>query len=173
MKPVRSRDLPISAPAPKVPTLRVLSLFLKPSLFRASLSIVKGEGRGHPRANGHRVTIILKPSLLRPLISTVKSKARGHPRANGRRVTITFKGLGQNWVPIFRPNVPRLREGCFKMSVSEFCSGSTTLNYFEPETHSAEQNRLWVPHAGGQYDGSLHKLPQTSSIPYLRLVFHR
>ena len=36
------------------------------------------------------------------------------------------------------------------------------LNYFEAETHPAEQNRPWVPHAGGQDDGSLHKLPQTS-----------
>ena len=34
------------------------------------------------------------------------------------------------------------------------------LNYFEAETHPAEQNRPWVPHAGGQDDGSLHKLPQ-------------
>ena len=26
----------------------------------------------------------------------------------------------------------------------------------------ARQNRPWVPHAGGQDDGSLHKLPQMS-----------
>ena len=37
------------------------------------------------------------------------------------------------------------------------------LNYFEAETHPAEQNRPWVPHAGGQDDGSLHKLPQISN----------
>ena len=33
---------------------------------------------------------------------------------------------------IFRPNVPKLREGCFKMSASEFCAGSagsTTSHY--------------------------------------------
>ena len=29
-----------------------------------------------------------------------------------------------------------------------------------PETQHAVQNRPWVPHAGGQDDGSLHKLPQ-------------
>ena len=29
------------------------------------------------------------------------------------------------WVPIFRLNVPKLREGCFKMSLSEFCAGSS------------------------------------------------
>ena len=57
--------------------------------------------------------------------SMVKIRARGHPRANGRRVTITFEALGQNWAPIFRPNVPKLREGCFKMSVSELCTGSS------------------------------------------------
>ena len=28
------------------------------------------------------------------------------------------------------------------------------------ETQPAEKNRPWVPHAGGQDDGSLHKLPQ-------------
>ena len=32
------------------------------------------------------------------------------------------------WVPIFRPNVPKMREGCFKMSLPEFCSGSTTFH---------------------------------------------
>ena len=32
------------------------------------------------------------------------------------------------WVPIFRPNVPKLREGCFKMSLPEFCTGSTTFH---------------------------------------------
>ena len=36
-----------------------------------------------------------------------------------------FRGLGSKWVPIFRLNVPKLREACFKMSVSEFCAGST------------------------------------------------
>ena len=30
-----------------------------------------------------------------------------------------------------------------------------------PETQHPVQNRPWVPHAGGQDDGSLHKLPQT------------
>ena len=28
------------------------------------------------------------------------------------------------------------------------------------ETQHAVRNRPWVPHAGGQDDGSLHKLPQ-------------
>ena len=28
------------------------------------------------------------------------------------------------------------------------------------ETQHAVRNRHWVPHAGGQDDGSLHKLPQ-------------
>ena len=28
------------------------------------------------------------------------------------------------------------------------------------ETQHARQNRPWVPHAGGQDDGGLHKLPQ-------------
>ena len=32
------------------------------------------------------------------------------------------------------------------------------------ETQHAVQNRPWVPHAGGQDDGSLHKLPQTTVI---------
>ena len=45
------------------------------------------------------------------------------------------------------------------------------IHYFPPdpllstdlaETQHAVQNRPWVPHAGGQDDGSLHKLPQTS-----------
>ena len=29
-----------------------------------------------------------------------------------------------------------------------------------PETRHSQQNRPWVPHAGEQDDGSLHKLPQ-------------
>ena len=31
---------------------------------------------------------------------------------------------------------------------------------FPAETQHAVRNRPWVPHAGGQDDGSLHKLPQ-------------
>ena len=31
---------------------------------------------------------------------------------------------------------------------------------FPPETQHLVRNRPWVPHAGGQDDGSLHKLPQ-------------
>ena len=38
-----------------------------------------------------------------------------------------------------------------------------------PETQHPVQNRPWVPHAGGQDDGSLHKLPQI--IPYLILMY--
>ena len=34
-----------------------------------------------------------------------------------------------------------------------------------PETQHFGQNRPWVPHAGGQDDGSLHKLPQTIPLP--------
>ena len=34
------------------------------------------------------------------------------------------------WVPIFRPNVPKLREGCFKMSLPEFCTGSSGSTTF-------------------------------------------
>ena len=49
------------------------------------------------------------------------------------------------------------------MGLAEFCSGSATFHricYFPPETQHPVQNRPWVPHAGGQDDGSLHKLPQ-------------
>ena len=34
-----------------------------------------------------------------------------------------------------------------------------------PEVSHSRQNRPWVPHAGGQDDGSLHKLPQTNGSP--------
>ena len=32
-----------------------------------------------------------------------------------------------------------------------------------PKTQHPAQNRPWVPHAGGQDDGSLHKLPQITT----------
>ena len=35
-----------------------------------------------------------------------------------------------------------------------------TLNRIHYKPQHAGQNRPWVPHAGGQDDGSLHKLPQ-------------
>ena len=34
-----------------------------------------------------------------------------------------------------------------------------------PETQHPVQNPPWVPHAGGQDDGSLHKLPQIKMTP--------
>ena len=42
-----------------------------------------------------------------------------------------------------------------------------TLRNSEPdpaETQHAVRNRPWVPHAGGQDDGSLHKLPQINEF---------
>ena len=36
---------------------------------------------------------------------------------------------------------------------------STTFHYFPAETQHAVQNRPWVPHAGGQDDGSLTQTP--------------
>ena len=33
--------------------------------------------------------------------------------------------LVSKWIPIFQPNVSKPREGCFKMSLPEFCTGST------------------------------------------------
>ena len=41
------------------------------------------------------------------------------------------------------------------------------LNRIYPKWTQARQNRPWVPHAGEQDDGSLHKLPQiTPSYPF-------
>ena len=57
------------------------------------------------------------------------------------------------------------------MSLAEFCSGSATLHricYFPAETQHPVQNRPWVPHAGGQDDGSLHKLPQINLMNRIR-----
>ena len=38
---------------------------------------------------------------------------------------------------------------------------------FEAETQHSVQNRPWVPHAGGQDDGSLNKLPQINICQYI------
>ena len=49
------------------------------------------------------------------------------------------------------------------------------IHYFPPdppETGHSQQNGPWVPHAGEQDDGSLHKLPQTSRPPTLQRI-HR
>ena len=40
------------------------------------------------------------------------------------------------------------------------------IHYFPPETGHSQQNGPWVPHAGEQDDGSLHKLPQIKSIAH-------
>ena len=37
------------------------------------------------------------------------------------------------------------------------------IHYFSAEMSHSRQNRPWVPHAGGQDDGSLRKLPQISA----------
>ena len=68
----------------------------------------------------------------------------------------------QKWRSFSRKIVKKTLFFTMKMSLTEFCTGSSGIFRNPPETQHPVQNRPWVPHAGGQDDGSLHKLPQTS-----------
>ena len=71
---------------------------------------------------------------------------------------------------IFRQNC----EKTFFQFFSKFKWASRNSEAFEPfeaEMQHPVQNRPWVPHAGGQDDGSLHKLPQENNYLFVSILY--
>ena len=64
------------------------------------------------------------------------------------------------WVPIFRSNVPKLREGCFKMRFPEFCTGSSGSTTFVRKRIQLCRTDPGFPMPGVRMT-VVNKLPQT------------
>ena len=74
--------------------------------------------------------------------------------------------MGQHWTvgvqgrPLRKPKVLEYHACAQKLTARS----SEVDPADPPETQHPVQNRPWVPHAGGQDYGSLHKLPQINSL---------